>query len=325
VFDLAATAVMQAEPSRELAVALLRRLDDARAVAEASAWFLPVDLPLVIARQVGLGTDVGAALAALAALVWTGADLLDDMADGDLGPSWRRLSSAQLTLAGCNLLATLPHTWLRSSAFASLDPEARRRLHGDLAAATFTMSAGQWDDVAPAPEWPSIERYEALVRQKTGAELGFFATLGPIAVGADEAQVRAWHRFGVEMGFVAQLATDVRDVMRDGSSDLRGGKRTEPLIFAHRALPPRVEAAGAFCREDLHDLLVGERRTEPGAVAAIRTAIEQTNSLLMSLIRVELHRKRALDAVAEAAGAVPDASPLWGLCRAFSVGQEGPG
>jgi geranylgeranyl pyrophosphate synthase len=291
-----------------------RALAEARRAGEAGCIFLPADVPLTVAEVLGCPAREARVAAAACTLLWAGADLMDDAADGDLPPVWRGTPSSRIGLVAANLLATLPHL-----VAAELDGDLRERgmrlaRFGELVSRTlFEMSQGQFADLESARCVHSREDYARLLRLKTGSEIGLFAAAPALLAGQDACAVERWHSFGVAYGCMAQLFTDVASTFAEPpEGDLLRGKRTLPVLYALERLSGDERTA---FRRDLETASTGNHGA---ARRAIRSMLE-LRAARFSLSRVELLRRRAVERLPVRLAKLPVDHGLHAVVRGFSV------
>ena len=292
----------------ELEALVLRALDDVGSVAGRAPVFLPVDLPLAVAEELGLSEAVAVAAAAAATSLWAGADLLDDQADGELGADWRGCPAPLVVLAAQNLLYCLPVLLLDST--AGITAASRAQACAAIARALASMSAGQAADLLGRR---GNEHDEETVDLKTGREVGLFAALPALLAERPPAEVEGWRAFGQQLGCMAQVFSDSHEV------------------FA--AQPPRDLLAGrdSFALTAARDLLQGEDRAAldrllPLAAAGddeglrdLRQLLSDGGIVLASLMRVEALRFRAAQALPPSLSALAADSGLRALLGGWSV------
>lgn len=264
-------------------------LASVREAAERASIFPPVDLPMAVADAMGRPLEEAIVAAAACTLLWSGADLMDDAADGQLAEAWKEVSPHQLALVATNLLSTLPHLLVgrfddRNAAVSGVWSQAVSRT-------LFTMSEGQWSDLQSARTVETVDDYLALVRRKTGAEFALFASAPAILADADGETVGAWVRFGFAYGTMSQVFSDTVSTVAPGPrNDLLSGKRTLPVLHALATL---CDEEHVSFRADLDSAAAGEHEAVERAVQSML----RTGSLVASLERVELLRLRAASAL----------------------------
>jgi geranylgeranyl pyrophosphate synthase len=277
--------------------------------AKRSQAFLPLDLPLAVASALSLPRRQARIAAAACALLWAGADLMDDHADGDLHARWQRAGVARLALVWTNLLATFPHLL----AAEVRDPERLATFHREASLALWKMSVGQFADLAGGEAVHNADEYLNLVRLKTGAETALFASCPVILGGASATVVRRWAHFGEAYGCMAQVYSDTASaVAPPPHSDLLRGKRSLPVLRALDVLRGPRRAAFAS------DLALAAR----GDSAAVERAVarmKELHTVSFALANVEVLRHRAAVASPIALAALDLGHPLRRMMWAFSV------
>jgi len=232
------------------------------------------------------GTEIDPRIAAVGALVWAGADLLDDWSDGDLKTEW---APDRLVLAVLGTSAWVPQ---RAIASFDLEPQMGSRLHDLVGECCLEMAAGQRDDLLLGSTMAEPAAVEASVVGKNGAAQALYAGLGAIAGGASGKEVAHWRDFGRALGAVYQLTSDYQELFHDPEArDLRAGRRT---LFVALAL----EQAGDRRVELTRQLEAAQR--DPNAIEAVRAALRRGS--VAKAWRAVLQRhvdsaRRALDQV----------------------------
>lgn len=259
-----------------------------REAAETSEIFLPIDLPMGVADALGRPMSEALVAGAASMLLWAGADLMDDVADGELGDEWKDVSPSRIALVSTNLLSTLPHLlvakWWPGSPIAA---DYSRAVSQSL----FTMSDGQIADLSSSRSVHTIEDYLMLVGRKTGAELALFASTPAILAGADADTVAGWANYGLAYGIMSQVYSDTMSTVADGPrNDLFQGKRTLPVLHTLTAIG---DAEHTSFLTDLDKAATGDET----AVARAIAWMVRSGSIVASFERVELQRYRAAKAL----------------------------
>ncbi len=68
-----------------------------------------IELPFDVTAAAGGNPALAIPLAAASAFVFSGLDVIDDIADGDCQPQWEGVPPSQQTLAGISALVSFPH------------------------------------------------------------------------------------------------------------------------------------------------------------------------------------------------------------------------
>ena len=287
----------------------VRAMNGVRQTAERSSPFLPMDLPLTVAGVLGRPRREARLAAAACTLLWAGADLMDDHADGALEPAWQDVGVAPLALVWTNLLATFPHL----VATSVRDSQRLARFHREVSLTLWKMSAGQFADLAGGESVRTIHQYLDMVRLKTGAETALFTSAPAILAGAKPAVVRRWARFGEVYGCMAQVYSDVAStVAPPPHNDLLRGKRSLPVLRALDQLRGRRRAAFA---SDLAHAARGDHAAMRRAVARM----VELRTVRYALAYVEALRHRAAAALPAALSDFGMEHPLRRMMWAFSL------
>ena len=254
---------------------LTRHLAAGRALAGENPHHAALQLTALV-HAACTGAEAPAPLVASNLLVFLGADLLDDIADGELPDGWE---PAVASLAATTLLCVATR-----AALAALDttPERKVELSRCLDAALLDMSAGQHADLTSTPADPAAAR--AIAERKAGAEFALFARSAALLAGSD--RVDAYDAFGRDFGTAAQLASDLASL----DEDLAAGRHT--LAVTHLAA-----------------------RGEPtdGPAAELRARLVEAGSIRFAALVVAVYRQRAIEALEAAAPAQPYGDELRAL------------
>ena len=234
---------------------------------------------------------------------------MDDAADGDLIADEWSAQPAQMALVYTNLLATLPHL----AAGDDADAEFHRRLAGVL----LTMSLGQFADLESAAAVYTICDYLDLIAMKTGAEAAFFAAAPLLLAGAPTDACDAWSSFGMQIGCMAQMFSDVYGTFTTKAhNDLLDGKRTLPVLYTFERLTGTE--LNAF-RTDLDAVASGAAARLPAVFARMHAC----GAAQGALREVERLRYRAAVALPTALSSLTGDHPVRQLLRCCSVLRDG--
>lgn len=209
-------------------------------------WFL---LPILCCRSASGGPwEQAVPLAAAMEFLGAGADLLDDLEDGDT--KWR------VDAQNLHLLATLlsfPTFSLLGLQKRKVGPRKMVQILQVFNNLTFRSGAGQFQDLELEKEpTVSLEKAMETAKLKSASLLQCCCQLGALLGSDNDDSIQLYARFGWHLGCFAQLMNDMRDVLPDsgGKSDLARNKKTVPLVFAltARGADPRAKRVQAFLR-----------------------------------------------------------------------------
>lgn len=139
-----------------------------------------------------------------------------------------------------------------------------------ISVASFEICQGQAMDMLMAQkERVSEAEYLRMVSGKTGALLDASMKIGAIIGGGKDREISALSIFGRKIGIAFQIRDDVLGITGEESkfgkpvgSDIREGKRTLPIIYALRRLPPEkrktvesVLGKGKISRKKLEEVV----------------------------------------------------------------------
>lgn len=274
--------VAQGPQQRRLLQIVLERL---KKYAQEDVWFPVVNLPLFV--YAGLCEDNGPArpLAMATAFIFLGADLLDDLADGDLEPSWQGYQPKEIQLAAATLLSSLPQLVLSE---LPVSPGYRLAMQRALAQGLLRMSFGQQLDLAMNGKTNfSSEDVVESVAAKSGEEMAIFSRLAAQLAEAPDRTVQAYAEFGRAFGTASQLASDCHDIFQaELSRDLFNGTRTLPIAMYLE----RLKGDG---REKFLELLE-EARKDSNSREIVRRQLHADGILMRCAFRVEVYCQKAL-------------------------------
>jgi len=268
-----------------------------------------VHLPLLVHAAVTGVDEPAIPLAAATALLWVGAELHDNLVDGDLPSDLAAVPPAELTYAAMAVSCVLPASIVAALYVPS---QVRADMQRQLADGLMRMFAGQERDVAltdAADVDPTA--VEASVVGKNGAAQAMYAGLAARLAGAPEGIVRAYADFGLALGVVYQLQSDFHELFFTAHSrDLEHGTRTLQIALA-------LAQADAVERERLVELLQSAK-TDPQAADRVRGVLKQPRLLLPWVEKVRQYVERGRAALAEAAPRDPAGEVLRVLLQSRS-------
>ena len=248
-------------------------LEEGARLAAAQPEHAAFQLTLLVHAALTGEEDAALPLAACHALVYLGADLLDNVADDELPAIWDGFGQGPASLAATTLLCVATR-----AALERLDTPAETKwaLSRSLDHGLLEMSAGQRADLAGAEVTPAGAR--AVAERKAGAEFGLFARGAAILAGGDAG---AFGAFGRAFGAGAQIASDLATLFDPDSEDLVNGRCTLPVAHLLARNPERAA-------------LVESARTDPDARERLREALLAHGSIRFAVLVVEVYRRRAM-------------------------------
>ena len=297
---------------------LLVHLDVGREQAQAYPGLPAIELPLLV--HAAITGDEGPALpvAGACTLLYLGADLFDNVVDGELSPGWEGREAGEASLAAATLLASLPQLSIARLRERGT-PVGRLWALANLFAETLlAMSAGEHEDLLfTGSDDVSPEMCRAVAERKSGSEFALFARAGATLATEDPGVIEEYAAFGHCLGTAGQICSDVRDIW-DGEDgrDLLNGKRTLPIVHALHAL------RGAS-RERLRGLLGAagesvERHDE------VRELLAAAGAVHYATLVAEVYRQRARDLLSAASPMEPAGGELLALLDAAAPPFQEP-
>ncbi|WP_328760383.1 polyprenyl synthetase family protein [Streptomyces sp. NBC_00271] len=237
----------------------------------------------------GLGGDTIRALpvAVASRIWWTGAEVFDDLADGQYDDAATGVSAAQAAVGSAACVGVIPLAVLDHW---ELSPSLRTHWSRELVKSSLHAAEGQLSDVSSASaalSWATVMRGYA---GKCGAPYARDAAMAAHLAGASDEMVRGWRAFGQLFGVMRQLANDRGADSAEVDEDLVNG--TQTLLLAHAF----ETAGGATELEELTSLRVaaqsdvtarvafGERLSAPGIATTYNRRIDRIHRHLCALL-----------------------------------------
>ena len=252
-------------------------------------------------------------LAAACTLLYLGADLFDNVADGELLPCWQASNPALANLAAAALLCALPPLAIARLEQNGVAPTRLWRLTKMFAETLATMSAGQYDDlIFSGQQNVTIASSRRMSEQKSGAEIGAFARAGAMLASDDARLIEEYAGFGTCIGTAAQIASDLGDIFGGAPSrDLLNAKQTLPVLHALSTL--QGEPLRRLRSLLISATLSGDCHQE------VREVLQAAGSLRYVALVVEIFRQRALAFLKAAQPREPARSELFHLLANASL------
>lgn len=246
---------------------------------------------LVLSSCVASGGNIptGACVAAAVECFIAGADLIDDIQDGDPSPVLDVVGLPQGLNAAAALLV-LAHAILDGLDEYGVPVHRVPTFTRTLSHGALRSAGGQHLDLLAEGqnEVGTADAY-AIVRSKAGTLAGMATRLGAL-VGTDDAQLLSlYEAFGTHMGVIAQINNDLLDAQSTGyKTDVARQKSTLPLVYnrsSHREVQPHLPHQRCECSVDT-----------------------ETRAFVEVVLTAELHHARAV--LDELAGQGQDVAPL---------------
>ena len=285
----------------------------------APRWPLAVTLSYQAASQPGEHDKWARAVPAAAAveIAMAAADLLDELTDQDPSPVIERYGHGQALNAG-NLMLVMAQQSLLRAALGATGPDERERAISALDALQNMLveaAVGQHLDMLyerMGPADVTVEMSNAMTQMKAGALISGACRIGALTAGAPVEVVELLARFGREIGGIAQLENDLRDVLPSSAlagaapnqqkTDLLLRKRTLPIVFTLRddSEEPNALQQAYSSNDAMADIDEEHLRETVLAVGGI-----QFGELILSV-----HRENALGVLAELEEIRPGATAI---------------
>ncbi|MFS8104997.1 class 1 isoprenoid biosynthesis enzyme [Lentzea alba] len=168
-------------------------------------------------------------VAVLSRIWWAGAEVLDDIADGEFDGERFGVGAAEAMTVATTCLTLIPHSVIHG---IDVSVATRQALAADFLDTSLRCAGGQIDDLAGGGEisWGRAMRSYA---GKSGAPYERDAVMVARIAGQDESSIRSWRAFGSLFGVLRQLANDHAEETAVHATDLKNGVRT--LLLSHLA------------------------------------------------------------------------------------------
>jgi Polyprenyl synthetase len=236
-------------PSLSVAVTRLMETDGS---VRSPFRLLPIPVLGVLAPE----QDPPVAVAVLSRLWWTGAEVCDDLADGDYDADAVGLSPGQAGTAAAACLAVVPQLIIEHM---GLPGPLRARWTEEFAHGSAGAAEGQISDLEDASQEASWAAVMRIYAGKSGAPYGRDTAMTAMLAGANDVSVHGWRVFGRLFGVLRQMANDRAAMTSEQHRDLANGTRTLLLALAAELAGPRqARALAALRARARHDL--GARR-----------------------------------------------------------------
>ncbi|MGW7047830.1 hypothetical protein ACWGDT_35110 [Streptomyces avermitilis] len=247
-------------------------------------------LPFPILGAFALDEDLALPVATLSRVWWTGAEVFDDLADGEFDAADVGLTSAQASTASTACLVLVPQAMIEQ---LGLPERLRSAWSQELLAGSLSAAEGQLEDLSAgrgAMSWAAVMRTYA---GKSGAAYGRDAAMTAMLASADEVVIRGWRAFGKLFGVLRQLANDQASASATVDKDLANGTWTLLLALA-------VEGASTREAAVLEDLRV-HAMNDLSARTALRRRLARSDILDAYKQRVGAIHRRLSNLLAEIA------------------------
>ena len=241
------------------------------------------------ARAAGARDDEFRKLAAAVEFIHTATLLHDDVVDSS---ALRRGKVAAHLIWGAPS-SVLVGDFLFARAFELMVSAGSMRALEILARASRVISEGEVLQLTRAHEISLHEAmYLEIISAKTAELFAAAAEAGAVSAGADEATVRAFRSFGMDVGIAFQLVDDALDYSgaagalgKNPGDDFREGKVTLPLLLA-------VERTGAT-EAAFWNRTVGDLKQDDADFARAQQLVNGTGALVATMDRAYDYADRA--------------------------------
>ncbi|MDG2428120.1 MAG: polyprenyl synthetase family protein [Acidimicrobiales bacterium] len=266
---------------------------------------------LAVLSAEAVGADGGLAIPGATAveLIHNFSLVHDDIIDGDVErrhrPTvWSAFGVDDAVIAG-DALHNLALQVLLADSTSPLTVE-RVQATVRLVAATTAMIAGQSSDMAfNNRSEVDLAACLAMEADKTGALLGYSASVGAVLAGAPQSWIDALQIYGLELGLAFQAVDDVLGIWGDptvtgkaAGNDLRERKKSMPVAL--------VLSGGGAAEDELRAIYDSVDDLSDDSVARVAAVIEAAGGRDRTVAEARLHLDAALAAI-DCVGLVPEA------------------
>ncbi|MEH1847366.1 MAG: polyprenyl synthetase family protein [Nostoc sp.] len=267
-------------------------------------FFPPIHLPLLVYAGVHGVSEPAIPVSGATLLISIGADLYDNLNDGDLPEEWKSYPEFEIIFTADGIACVLPQLIV-----ATLEIPAERRQHIQelLASCLLQMFAGQAQDLALTHATnPSIEAVESSLLAKSGLQGALYTGLAAHMTDASEEVAEAYIDFGRNLGMVMQLRSDAHELFYDPECrDLVNSTRTLQITLC-------LERLSGSERNDFLTLL-DRARTDVAAQQQVRAKLREIRFMYPWMAIVQKYLAQAEAALETAAPQEPAHSILHAL------------
>ncbi len=280
----------------------------------APRWPLSVALSYQAASEPGGRENWTRAVPAAAAveIAMAAADLLDEVTDHDPSPIIERYGPGQ-ALNTANLMLVMAQQALLHDALRNGGEHALTALDA-LQNMLVEAAVGQHLDMLyerMGSAEVTVEMSNNMTQMKAGALISGACRIGALTAGAPVGVVELLARFGREIGGIAQLENDLRDVLPHSAlggashaqqkTDLLLRKRTLPIVFTLNDDSEELNTLQrAYSSDDISDF--DEER--------LREAVLAAGGIQFGELILNVHRENALSVLAELEALRPGAATI---------------
>lgn len=249
-------------------------------------------------------------------LLYRAAHLMDSVQDqdepddwwADLGPGAALGAATGLFFTASAILEDLHNQSLPSGAGSDI---VRRFSESFL-----TMSSGQHLDLTR--KTLTLEEYWQVAEAKSGAFFGLACWAGARLASAEEQVLEAYHRFGIQIGLLIQIADDLDELRKPLKRRSTGGlvPHSLPVIYALEVLPD-------VGRKKLNSVLLTAASDEAAAREA-QEILDKSGAGLYLVAEFNRHLHLAENALQKTGGLEPALAKLRSLLERFNPARNLP-
>ncbi|MEU3855302.1 polyprenyl synthetase family protein [Streptomyces sp. NPDC029554] len=196
-------------------------------------------LPFPIMGSLSQESDSVLPIVVASRIWWTGAEVFDDLADGQYDSTTGAMTAAQASVGSAACLTAVPLSVLDHELIPSHLKESWTR---EMVDSALDAAEGQLADLSTGAtpiSWSAVMKSYA---GKSGAPYGRDAAMTAQLAGVDDEAIRGWRNFGRLFGVLRQLANDRNSQSAGVDVDLTNGTRTALLAHAVETLAGTGEA-----------------------------------------------------------------------------------
>ncbi len=248
-------------------------------------------LPLTVCESICGRYEHAVPVAAALQLFMAAGDVFDDIEDADssqsllaqYGPPIATNAAASLLILAEGALARL-HT-------KGVNAETIVHILKQVNSYYVTACAGQHRDLLLGTEETITEEsYLHIVTMKSASQIELTCHLGALLADANAELIKLFSEFGQNLGMAAQISNDIQGITR--GNDITSCNITLPVIFA-------LTQAGDNDLNLLKDTFI-QKSGDKHDPEEIRDLLYKIGAVHYAMIKVELYRQRAIDALTRA-------------------------
>ncbi|MDD5402373.1 MAG: polyprenyl synthetase family protein [Dehalococcoidales bacterium] len=250
-------------------------------------WHL---LPLMVCESVSGDYKTALPVAAAFQLMATAGDVFDDIADKDSSKSLPATYGFGEAINAATALVVLAE--LAISRLKNLGVPSRKILSIFRVFNSYSVKActGQHLDLSALKDTRITEsRYLKILSLKSASQIECGCHVGALAGGARMHTIRAYRKFGQNLGMAAQITNDMTGIT--SGKDIANRKLTLPVVFAINTLDKHQQL-------QIIQAYSSPRRLNKDDIEQIQNILQQTGALYYANLKRHIYKQQAAEALA---------------------------